>query len=261
MSPAEGIGSGARVPEGLVEALNRAGRILVLTGAGVSAESGIPTFRQAQSGLWAKYDPMALASPEGFESDPATVWRWYQWRRELVSRAEPNPGHVALARLQEIRPGLVLVTQNVDGLHQAAGAGEVLELHGNLTRSICSRTGRVIDAEWLETHAESEPPPSPHHARGLARPDVVWFGETLDVDTLEAAFSAARECQLCLVAGTAGAVEPAASLPRVAAASGAAVADINPEASGISHLADWHLEGTSAEWLPRLTGVLDRLGN
>ncbi len=244
------------LPDDLVELLETRPEICVLTGAGVSAESGVPTFRDAQTGLWAKFDPLSLASPEGFAEDPATVWKWYSWRRELISRVEPNDGHRALAGMQDALPGLTLVTQNVDGLHQAAGARDVLELHGNIRRTICSRTRREIPAEWLEAHSRDHPPPSPHDPEGLARPDVVWFGEALDREVLEAALEAADRCRLCIVAGTAGTVEPAASIPRVAARAGARVVDINPEVTEIGRAADWHLEGTSATWLPRIAAAL-----
>lgn len=233
-------------------ALRDAERIAVLTGAGVSAESDIPTFRDAQTGMWASFDPRQLASPEGFADDPGRVWNWYRWRRELVARSRPNAGHDALAALQQSRPGVTLITQNVDGFHQQAGARDVLELHGNLQRTVCSITHEVIDAEWLERHADAAPPPSPHHADGLARPDVVWFGEALPAAVIEAAFDAASGCDLMLVAGTSGEVHPAASLPFIARDQGARIIDINPESTAISRMADWHLVGPSARWLPAL---------
>lgn len=241
------------LPAELEEALAAARHIAVLTGAGVSAESGIPTFREAQTGLWTRFDPASLATPEGFERDPATVWSWYQWRRELIGKNRPNAGHRALAELEETTPRVTLITQNVDGFHQLAGSKRVLELHGNISRNICSVTRRPIDEEWIRRHAEHQPPPSPHHPDGLARPDVVWFGETLDAEVLESAFQAARDCDLMIVAGTAGAVQPAASIPLVARDAGARVVDINPEQSELSTLADWHLVGNSASWLPALS--------
>ncbi len=244
------------LPEALVEILAHTRHITVLTGAGVSAESGIPTFRDAQTGMWARYDPMALASPAGFEHDPETVWKWYQWRRQLIAENRPNAGHEALARLQGPVQKLTLVTQNVDGFHQLAGSEQVLELHGNIHRNICSVTGRLIDADWVRQHEDLQPPPSPHHSRGLARPGVVWFGEALDSATLDAAFEAAANCDLMLVVGTAGAVQPAASIPVVAKERGARMIDINPERSELTGLADWHLAGPSAKWLPVLVDKL-----
>jgi len=245
------------IPGALSECVRTSERTCVLTGAGISAESGVPTFRDAQTGLWARFSPHELASPEAFAHDPETVWDWYQWRRELIANARPNAGHQALARLQDRLPRLDLVTQNVDGFHTLAGSDPVLKLHGNIQRNICSRTRCPIGAVWIEEHADSRPPPSPHHADGLARPDVVWFGESLDVDTLEAAFAAAEACDLMMVVGTSGAVQPAASLPVVAARAGATVIEINPEASELSHLADWRLAGLAAQWLPALLASLD----
>jgi NAD-dependent deacetylase len=240
------------IPQALANRLLEARRLAVVTGAGVSAESGIPTFRDAQTGLWARFDPMALASPEGFERDPRTVWQWYRWRRELITRARPNAGHFALVEMEPLFDRLTVVTQNVDGFHALAGSSDVLELHGNIQRNVCSRTGRPIDASWLDQHADSEPPPSPHDPRGLARPDVVWFGESLDGGTLEAAFAAAEECEIMIIAGTHGAVQPAASVPVAAARAGATVLDVNPESSELTRIADWHLAGSSAAWLPAL---------
>lgn len=247
-------------PEAMMHCLNTARSVAVLTGAGVSAESGIPTFRDAQKGLWASFDPLALASPEGFDANPEMVWKWYQWRRELIAQNRPNAGHDALAAMETRLGQMTLITQNVDGFHQQAGSTQVLELHGNIHRSICSRTLKTIDDEWIARHCERQPPPSPHHPQGLARPDVVWFGEALDAQTLDAAFRAASDCDLMIVAGTAGAVQPAASLPIVARDAGARLIDINPEQGEISALADWHLFGTSAYWLPALLDKLDARG-
>jgi NAD-dependent deacetylase len=212
--------------------------------------------------MWAKHDPMQLASPEGFERDPELVWNWYAERRRMIGEARPNPAHEALAGLEQRIPEFTLITQNVDGFHAMAGSRNVLELHGNIQRNICSETKKTIDDEWIERHADRAPPPSPHHDRGMARPDVVWFGEMLDEDTLEAAFEAAGACDLMIVAGTAGAVQPAASLPVIARQAGARVVDVNPEAGDLSRLADWHLEGSASRWLPALAEALrpDRVG-
>ncbi|NKI34268.1 NAD-dependent deacylase [Wenzhouxiangella sp. XN79A] len=235
-------------------ALTAARRVTVLTGAGISAESGIPTFREAQIGLWATFDPRQLASPEGFAENPGRVWDWYQWRRTLIGNSAPNPGHRALAELQRRRPDLVLITQNVDGLHQRAGSRGVLELHGSVQRTVCSVTRRAIDADWLARHADDHPPPSPHHPDGLARPDVVWFGEALPADVLEAAFEAAANCDLMLVVGTSGEVHPAAGLPRIAREQGATIIDVNPQADAIREFADLVLARPGGEVLPKLIG-------
>lgn len=245
-----------KIPRELLDRLERAKKVTVLTGAGVSAESGIPTFREAHTGIWARFDPLQLASPEAFERDPATVWAWYVWRRELIAGSRPNAGHRALAEMAAQVPRFSLMTQNVDGFHALAGSRNVLELHGNIQRNICSRTGRTIDADWIESHPDEDPPPSPHHPRGLSRPDVVWFGEALDADTLDAATAAARACEVMLVVGTSGAVHPAASLPVIAAEAGARIIDINPQRNELTSIAEWHLVGPSATWLPALRDAL-----
>lgn len=245
------------LPLPLVAALREARHIAVLTGAGISAESGIPTFRDAQSGLWARYQPMELASPQAFERDPQLVWDWYLWRRELINRSQPNEGHRALAQMEHCVPALTLITQNVDGFHQLAGSNQVLELHGNVHRSICSRTRRLIDADWLHRHQGQSPIPSPHHAAGCARPDVVWFGESLDSAVLTAAGSAAADCDLMLVVGTSGLVQPAAGIPILAIKQGARMIEINPASSELSSHACWQLRGSAGHWLPRLLDSLE----
>jgi len=243
------------VPTELSHQLERAKRIAVLCGAGLSAESGIPTFREAQTGLWEKHDPMRLASPEGFARQPELVWQWYEWRRSLVRRAEPNAGHRALVTLQKARPSTALITQNVDGLQQLAGSDRLLELHGNLMRNICSKTRRPIDADWIKAK-EEQPPPSPHHPEGLARPDVVWFGEALDGAVLEQAIDAVGHCDLLLVVGTSGLVHPAAGLPELAARSGAVLVEINPSDTPLSPMVDWHIPESAGTALPRLVDAL-----
>jgi NAD-dependent deacetylase len=230
------------------------GRLLVLTGAGMSAESGVPTFRDAQTGLWANFRAEDLATPEAFARDPTTVWRWYAWRRELVAAAQPNAGHLALARIEaELGERCLIVTQNVDGLHQAAGSRRVIELHGNLLRSICHITRQPVDPGWLRAQT-GEPPASPHHPRGLARPDVVWFGESLPSAALEQACAAAEDCSVCLVVGTSGLVQPAASLPLLARRSGAWLVEINIERSALSAEVDVFLPLSAAQALPGWAG-------
>jgi NAD-dependent deacetylase len=246
----------ARIPQALVDAVRGAERIVALCGAGLSAESGIPTFREARTGLWAKHDPMTLASPEGFDRQPALVWRWYQWRRSLVADAEPNAGHRALAELQQQRPSTRLITQNVDGLQQRAGSQQVIELHGNLHRNLCSRTRKPIDRSWLDQHADLEPPPSPHHPEGRTRPDVVWFGEALDAQTLQQALDACRTCDLMFVIGTSGLVHPAASLPLLARENDARLIEINPQRSALTAVVDWHWPQSSAAVLPTIVASL-----
>ena len=225
--------------------LARAQSVLVLTGAGMSAESGIPTFRDARTGLWASYRPEELATPEAFERDPARVWVWYEERRRAVRAAQPHAGHHALVELEALVPRLTVVTQNVDGLHQRAGSGKVLELHGNILRSRCHVSGRPISDEWLKDSAR-KPPRSPYVPNGLARPDVVWFGEMLPQATFESAMSAAADCDFCFSIGTTSLVQPAASLPLYALEHGAALVEINPDVTPLSPHAHQHIRDSAA---------------
>jgi NAD-dependent deacetylase len=236
------------IPPQLAETLREARRVTVLTGAGVSAESGLPTFREAQTGLWAKYRPEDLATPEAFGRDPRLVWEWYAWRRELVARAAPNAGHRALAALRSRVPELTLITQNVDGLHQQASSANVIELHGNIGRTKCSVENVVIES-WPATDAV--PPPCPR-CGGLLRPDVVWFGERLPELALAEAARAAQECDLFLSVGTSGVVEPAASLPLLAADRGATVIFVNLEVSNAASPPLYTINGPSGQVLPAL---------
>ncbi len=230
--------------------LSSASAIVCLTGAGVSAESGVPTFRDAQSGLWSRFDAEELASPQGFERDPALVWRWYMWRLDLLEAASPNPGHIALAQLAGLCEKFLLVTQNVDDLHEQAGSADVLHLHGSLHRFrclSCARPHRLTDAQ-----RRADSPPACASCGQLVRPDVVWFGESLPWQAVEAAAEAAYTCDLMLVVGTSGLVHPAAQLPLVAKQAGASIIDINPEPGPISEIADLFLPGKSGEILPAL---------
>ncbi|NNJ09576.1 NAD-dependent deacylase [Chloroflexales bacterium ZM16-3] len=233
----------------LIELLQHARHVAVLTGAGVSAESGIPTFRDAQTGMWAQFDPEELASPAGFRRNPRLIWEWYAWRRELVAKAEPNPGHLALAELERRVPRLTLITQNVDGLHQRAGSAAPIELHGNIGRVTCSAEGVVIE-QWDE--AGDELPPRCPRCGAHLRPDVVWFGELLPEEAMAAAWDAARSCDLFLSIGTSGLVEPAASLPRVALQSGATVVVINLDVTTAARPPLYTINARSGELLPKL---------
>jgi NAD-dependent deacetylase len=232
------------------ERLAGARRVSVLTGAGMSAESGVPTFRDAQTGLWSRFDPMQLASEQGFRADPSLVWRWYAGRRDAVARAEPNPGHVALAREERRGRRLVVITQNVDDLHRRAGSTHVVELHGAIARTIClAKCGfREDDHARLPP---GEPPRCPNCGDWL-RPGVVWFGEMLDPEQLAAAEAAATACDVMLVVGTSGMVYPAAGLPLAARQAGATVVIVNPAPSEIDDCAHRVLRGTAAATLPRL---------
>jgi NAD-dependent deacetylase len=235
-------------PKGVISALRDAGRVVALTGSGISAESGVPTFREAQTGLWERYDPQELATPEAFARDPHLVWEWYEWRRNLVAEAELNPGHRALAELERRIPGFTLVTQNVDGLHERAGSRNVIELHGNILRSKCSLEDEVIQPE---EHDDSVPPRCARCGAFL-RPDVVWFGEMLPAGALEAASEAARECALFLSIGTSSLVYPAAVLPYEALENGATLVEVNPSETPLTPHADYSLRGPAGEVLPKL---------
>lgn len=225
-------------------------RVAVLSGAGMSAESGIPTFRGAQTGLWAQYDPMQLATEEGFRADPSLVWRWYAWRRDLVAHARPNAGHVALAAAETRFARLRVITQNVDGLHGRAGSTRPVELHGSIVRTVClERCG--FREERPERLPAGEPPACPRCGAWL-RPDVVWFGEMLDPDCLQEAAAEAADCEVMLVVGTSGLVHPAAGLPAAARRAGATIVTINPEANELDGLAGVVVRGKAGEVLPRL---------
>jgi NAD-dependent deacetylase len=236
----------------LIETLHSAQYVVVLTGAGISAESGVPTFRDAQTGLWAKYSPEELATPQAFRRNPKLVWEWYAWRRELVAQAEPNPGHLALAELERRLPKFTLITQNVDGLHQRASSRNVIELHGNIHRIKCFDEGRIIDS-WPPT---AEVPPRCPHCGGYLRPDVVWFGETLPPPALQAAFEAAQQGDLFFSIGTSGLVQPAASLPYEALRRGVTVVEINPDETSLTAGATYALRRPAGQILPAIVAAL-----
>jgi NAD-dependent deacetylase len=241
--------SASDFPSALIERLRRARYVTVLTGAGVSAESGVPTFRDAQTGLWAKYNPEELATPSAFARNPKFVWDWYASRRERLAEATPNPAHYAIATIERRVPEFLLVTQNVDGLHQAAGSAKLVELHGNIRRVKCSRGCGVVN-RWNEASG-SEPPRCPACGAFL-RPDVVWFDEMLPPGALEEAEIAVSRCDVVLVVGTAAEVYPAAGLPHAAMRQGAAVVEVNPQPTALSADADHVLRGPAGIVLPSL---------
>jgi len=244
-----------KLPEGLITALNNADNILVLTGAGMSAESGVPTFRDAQTGLWKKFRPEDLATPEAFIDHPRMVWDWYEERRTNIRAVVPHAGHFALVEIEQHFKSFLLATQNVDSLHQKAGSQQVVELHGNIMLSMCSKTGKHIDEQWVNS-ATTRPPASPHHPDGLARPGVVWFGEELPAGPLNLATASAYDCDICFSIGTSTLVQPAASLPFVALKSGATVVEINPVPTALSEQAHFSLQATAAEVLPLIAANL-----
>jgi len=238
------------IPDAVVSALRDARHVCVLTGAGVSAESGVPTFREAQDGLWSKYNPLDLATPEAFLADPALIWRWYRWRRGIVSDAQPNPGHLALARLATLVPRLTLVTQNVDNLHQRAGSQNVIEFHGNLFADRCYVEGT------LETADDTAEVPACPACGGHLRPGVVWFGEPIPEVALNESCAAAADCDLFLSVGTSSLVYPAAGLADLARQNGALIVEINPVPT--MHAPSFHhaIAGKSGEILPELVDLL-----
>ena len=229
--------------------LGGARSVVVSTGAGMSKESGIPTFRDAPNALWENFDPEKLASPEGFLSDPPLVWRWYEDRRRMISTAQPNAGHAAIARLEGYFDRFVVVTQNIDDLHRKAGSNNIIEMHGNIFRFKCFDMGHPVD----ELPRDDRVPPR-CRCGSLIRPDVVWFGELLPEEAVERAYKALENCDVMLVVGTSGVVYPVAGFPGVARRAGARIIEINPEETPITRLADVFLEGTAGEVLPRLTG-------
>ncbi len=234
-------------PGTLLNFLRQAERVAALTGAGVSQESGLRTFRDAQTGLWAQYKPEDLASPEAFARDPKLVWDWYAMRREKVRGVEPNPGHIALAEMERRVPQFTLITQNVDGLHRKAGNRNLFELHGNIQCVRCSECGM-----FAETWEENEDVPRCAGCGGMLRPDVVWFGEALPRSALEAAVQAARASQVFFSIGTSGLVQPAAALAFAAHNKGAVVVEVNLEPTPLTGKADFFLQGKSGEVLPEL---------
>lgn len=239
-------------PEELVQRLCEASRMVVLTGAGVSQESGLRTFRDSQTGLWKQSRPNDLASPEAFRRDPKLVWDWYAWRREALKSARPNPGHYALAEMERRFSGFTLVTQNVDGLHRMAGNRNVFELHGNLKRVRCSACGTIAETPDHEWDAGNEDVPRCRRCGGLLRPDVVWFGEALPRGILTAAVKAVDSCELFFSIGTSAVVQPAASLAYAAQEHGATLVEINAESTPLTSRADFALRGKSGLVLPEL---------
>lgn len=230
------------------EKIRSARAIAVLTGAGISAESGIPTFRDAQTGYWARFSAHELASPQAYAQDPKLVWDWYAERFATCSSAEPNAAHTALAQLEQTKH-LTLVTQNVDRLHQRAGSNNVLELHGNIVTARCEACHAIQDLEPKFT-----PPPTCKKCGSRMRPNVVWFGEMLPRHTLEAAWQAFEACDVALVIGTSSVVEPAASLGRVARENGACLIEVNPEVTPLSKYADLRVSSSAVKGLEALTG-------
>lgn len=228
--------------------LAKAESVAVLTGAGISTESGVPTFREAQTGLWARWHPEDLATPQAFQRNPRLVWDWYRWRRQLVRDVEPNSGHLALVELERRVSKFHLSTQNVDGLHRRAGSRNLSELHGNLFRDVCAYEGSDVDLPEME----DELPPRCPRCGGPVRPGVVWFGEPLPQAEWRESESAATGCDVYLVVGTSGLVQPAAGLPLAARRSGAFVIEINPEPTPLSESVHGSIRGPAGAVLVSL---------
>ena len=222
------------------------GPVVVLTGAGISAESGIPTFR-GKGGLWRNFRPQELATPEAFRRDPAIVWEWYDWRRGLIGACKPNAAHETLAEMETALPNFSLTTQNIDGLHQAAGSQNILELHGSIWRVRCLDCGDVTTDRRVPM---PDTPPRWSKCDGLLRPNVVWFGESLSKVVVQTAWITAGRCRLMLVIGTSAVVHPAAALPLVARRNGAHLVEINPAETPLSEHAHEILRGPATEVLP-----------
>lgn len=250
--------------EKVAQAIHKANIVAILTGAGVSKESGVPTFRDAMDGLWAKYDPEELATPLAFLANPKLVWDWYQWRREMVSKAKPNPGHIALAKLQEYKARVHVITQNVDDLHEQAGSKDIIHLHGNIAQDKCFKNCQgdptLIDISTLDYDKDVGPPRCPHCGE-FVRPNVVWFGEMLPPDEIRRAAEISKTCDVMLVVGTSGMVSPASRLPEIAKEAKAEVIEVNPDETPISALADWTLRGASGVMLPKVIEALDAIKN
>jgi NAD-dependent deacetylase len=239
-------------PEALIDALRASRHVCVLSGSGISAESGVPTFREAQTGLWEKFDPHELATPEAFLRDPELIWRWYRWRRELVAKVEPNAGHRALVDLASRVREFTLITQNVDGLHQRAGSDNVIEFHGNIFEDRCFVEGCVVkDASDVSSAVPACPA-----CGGQLRPGVVWFGEAIPEDALNNAMAAASTCDLFFSIGTSSLVWPAAGLADTARAAGARIVEVNPNPTPLSDMSDFCLSGNAGTVLPELVSRL-----
>lgn len=237
-----------KFPPELLRQLAGAKSVAVLTGAGVSAESGVPTYRDAMTGLWVKYRPQDLDTPAAFLRNPRLVWEWYVWRRQLMMAAQPNPAHLTLAEMPGRFPAFHLITQNIDGLHQRAGSPRVIELHGSLMRTKCFDEGTVV-AEWMET---GEVPPRCPRCGGRLRPDIVWFDEPMPEAEMDQAREAAATCDIFFSIGTAAVVYPAASLPLEAIQHGATLVEINLHPTPLTDQAHFVLNGAAGVVLPEL---------
>lgn len=247
-------GAEGAFPSELIKYLKMAKSCVALTGAGVSAESGVPTFRDAKNGLWSTFNLEELATPEGFIKNPKKVWKWYQYRREIIKNVKPNPGHYALAQFEDYYEDFWLVTQNIDGLHTLAGSRNILELHGNIHRNKCFNEGTIIK----DLPEGEESPPRCPNCCGFIRPDIVWFNELLPAYELGKANEVSSQCDVFISAGTSAIVYPAADLPLIAKRAGAYVIEVNVEKTPISAYVDATILGKTGTVLPRLAQLFHR---
>ena len=231
----------------LVKLLRDAGSVVVLTGSGISAESGVPTFR-GKEGLWKEFRAEDLATPQAFRSNPKLVWEWYDWRRGIIAKAEPNPGHLTIAEMEKYYPEFLLITQNVDGLHVKAGSKKLVEIHGNIWRVRCTEEG--TESYLYDTPLETMPPRC--RCGALLRPAVVWFGESMPTEPMNLALEHISGCDLLLSIGTSGMVHPVASFPMMAKSGGARIIEINPEHTPLTSIADHSLRERAGDALPGL---------
>jgi len=247
---------GIEISDGLKRKLRSAEWVTAFTGAGISAESGVPTFR-GEDGLWKKFKPEELANFGAFMRNPELVWEWYAYRRELIGKTQPNAGHLALAQMEHRYPHMAVITQNVDNLHRRAGSTVVHELHGNIERNYCTGCGKYVSEDFMARQTSA---PKCPNCRGLIRPDVVWFGEMLPVDEWNKSVSTAERADVLFVIGTSAIVYPAASLPVIAKRAGAYVVEINIERTEFSSEADEVLLGPSASILPQILECANKEG-
>ncbi len=243
-----------QIPDTLIERLKEAQRVCIITGAGISAESGVPTFR-GKDGLWRQYRAEELATPQAFARDPKLVWEWYNWRRSLIYPLKPNPAHEAVTAMDSHYPDFLLITQNVDGLHRKAGTRRMVEVHGNIWRVRCTREGTISERIQQDL---GELPPVCEKCGAILRPDVVWFGESLPLEALNRSIGFVSACDLMIVIGTSAVVYPVAGFPWTAKQKGATVIEINAEQTPITEIADYSMIGKAGEIMPLLVKGLSR---
>ena len=240
----------------IAERIKNANKLTVLTGAGISKASGIPTFR-GKDGLWSKYSPSELATYQAFTKNPKLVWQWYNYRRKIIKVAKPNAAHYAISDLEKMfKDNFAIITQNIDSLHRQTGNKNILELHGNIFETKCLICDKIYFDDTI--YEDDELPPKCKFCGGKVRPNVVWFGENLDRNILDKAMAASAQCDVFLCIGTSGVVQPAASLPKIASDIRAFVVEINVEYSGISIYADEVIIGKAEEILPQIVDLVKK---